>query len=584
MGGYLLVFGQNGPLSPSPTVPEKCLDVMNRAGFATPKQLTLPGLSLYYYDKLTSPGSTLFETDTGDFCFSVGTLFYKGSYGRRASERLYKEFDPERLLPETLDGSFTAFVYKGGRLYMFSDPLGTYRQYHTADHRVWSSSFLVTVAAAKRLTPLPQAIYEYVFQGATYGRDTPFQEIHMTCGEKLYEWNLTAPSPSPVIRNRPFSLPREAGALSRQDALAACTERLQTQFTTLVEHFGDRIDTALSGGYDSRLMLALLFQAGARPHIHVYGRDQDPDVQVAKAIARGEGFPLSHTDKSHAPRPAPETYRELVERNFYVMDGLPNEGLFDNGQNIETRRERVEHGKLALNGGGGEIFRDFFHLPDRSFEDRDVVRSFYSQYDTQDITNIFQEDTYRATLAAKIRAALGVKQTRLTRTEVEAVYPCFRLRYWMGRNTSLNNRFGPALTPFTDYQLLKYALQVPLQDKYHGDFEAALIRRISPTLAVYSSDYGYDFTGPAPFRARLRNRLDIHRPIFIRERSFALKNRLRPHPRPCYLDPTYAGQMVDLSAPVMADYFNLKRLHHPEQLNRVYSLELVMRFARTKNV
>jgi hypothetical protein len=48
--------------------------------------------------------------------------------------------------------------------------------------------------------------------------------------------------------------------------------------------FGDRVTCALSGGYDSRLILALLRRHGVSPRVYVYGPPGDKDVELARTI------------------------------------------------------------------------------------------------------------------------------------------------------------------------------------------------------------------------------------------------------------------------------------------------------------
>src|SRR3546814_14345720 len=104
----------------------------------------------------------------------------------------------------------------------------------------------------------------------------------------------------------------------------------------------DLIDSALSGGYDSRLLLALARDAKLVPRLHVYGRATDPDVVCAQAIARAEGFSLHHVDKSLVPPPDPARYADIVRANYPAFDGCPTDGIFDHVTDQDARRNRVE--------------------------------------------------------------------------------------------------------------------------------------------------------------------------------------------------------------------------------------------------
>ncbi|WP_417319025.1 hypothetical protein [Emcibacter sp.] len=556
---------------------QAALTALSRAGFQNPHVLNCADKTIYLYDKLAAPAPTLYEPGNGDFCFSVGTLIYDGSYGVEASEKLFKSFTPARIDPTLFDGSFAAVIAKSGKLYIFGDPLGTYRLFHSEDHSIWGSSFLAAASALSSLKLNPQGLYEYVFQGATYGNDTPFHEVKMADSHALYEWEK---GQAPSQRTRYFNLFLRPLESSQDEILDYCLDALKNQFSQLTALFGNNMDTALSGGYDSRLILALLRQAGGMPKIHVYGADTDPDVVVAKTICQGENLPLEHKDKSSVPPPTAADYPALVAKNFFVMDGIPNEGIFDNGLNLETRRERVGGGALALNGGGGEIYRDFFHLPDQPLTVHEMIMTFYSQYDPATTTEEFNERLYRERLAKKIRLSLDKGHDQLNRIEAESIYPLFRLRYWMGKNNSLNNRFGPALTPFTRYSVLQTAMPVPLSMKYYGNFEAAMIRSIDPVLASYATDYGYSLSAPAPLGARIAGWMDIKKPIALRQYIFALKNRMRKLEKPFYLKEDYLGDILETACPAMSRYFNIGQINSAEQLNRLYTLEYLINFIR----
>ena len=100
-------------------------------------------------------------------------------------------------------------------------------------------------------------------------------------------------------------------------------------------------------------------KTGIDPYLYVYGTDESADVRVAKTVAAGEGIALDHRNRAIRSKMEPDEYRGMLENQYFVCDGMTNVGIFDSGQTLATRLERVSKAKLQLNGGGGEIYRNF---------------------------------------------------------------------------------------------------------------------------------------------------------------------------------------------------------------------------------
>ena len=128
-----------------------------------------------------------------------------------------------------------------------------------------------------------------------------------------------------IAKPLPAAVSRESVA----ERLPHHVERLQSIVGAHVRQFGDRVNCPLSGGLDSRLLLASLRAAGCTPNVYVYGDPGDADVDVALAIGAAEGFAVDYVDKGR-PAPSPEDFPALVESNFHDLDALPTKGnIFD---------------------------------------------------------------------------------------------------------------------------------------------------------------------------------------------------------------------------------------------------------------
>lgn len=538
-----------------------------RQGFTDGVTITRKGWQAVCYGPLLGGAAATWTDEAGDVACCAGTLFYRGLAKHAALARLLADRKAGGIAEDRLYGSFAVLLAIGDSAVLFTDRTGTFHLYGSADRKVLSTSFLALAESLPPSPPYGPAVYDYVLQGASMGEATVIESIRLFPDREIAVMNGAA-----TFETRPPIRPAGRSYATLDDAAEACVALLRDRFSTLGSQQWPAIDSALSGGYDSRLLLALARDAKLAPRLHVYGRPGDPDVVCAQAIARAEGLALHHVDKSTVPQPEPARYPDIVHANYLAFDGCPTDGIFDNGTDLDTRRKRVGAGALMLNGGGGEIFRNFFYLPDRPLRALDVVWTFYCQFDPRTCAAGFDEPRYLDGLAQRIAQRVGATDGRLTRQQVEAVYPLFRCTYWTGLNNSVNNRLGHAWTPFLDAELISVALDVPLAYKNMGRLEGRMIAMLDPALAAHSSVYGRAFDRPPGAAERLKDLASRWRPPLLRRLTYRLKRRTAsPWTGP--LERRRLARVIDPSCPIMSRYFRLDAVRDPEQLRRICTLE-----------
>jgi asparagine synthase (glutamine-hydrolysing) len=544
-----------------------------RHGFGAMTEIALPGWRLLHAPHiLGGPESLLVEGD--DLVAVAGTLTCDGAMGRPALEALLRNV----TLPEPdwrrLGGHFAALIRRNGRTFLLTDYFAAFQLFHDPEMRFFSTSLLAAAEAMPRLSFDPQAVYEIAFNVVPIGNATVFREIQTLGPERMIE---LAPSGA-VAHSLAKPLPDAVAAMPMQARVERHLEALGRVVDAHVGHFGDHVHCPLSGGLDSRLLLAALRARGSRPHVYVYGGADSEDVAIARRIGAAEGMDVEWIDKGARPPPAPDAFAEQVERNFQDYDGLPVYGeLFENGSNAAARDARHAGGALAASGGCGEVYRNFFFLPDRPASAASVARTFFARYDRRDTTEAFDEPLFLRGLEDKILAALALpgERGRLPRALVEQIYPRVRCRSFFGREISLEGRYGAYLMPFLDHQVVAEAMRVPMALKNAGRFEAMLIDALDPRLASLPSSYGHDFSGPPNARHRLSEWATRIRPAWLRQRSYALRRRIERGPAAPggLMHPDYLGRTIDLDFPVMRRFFKVERITDEGLLQRVACLE-----------
>ncbi|PAX09720.1 asparagine synthase-related protein [Sphingomonas lenta] len=542
----------------------------SRQGFTDFTELAIPGWRALHMPYIVG-GPDLLLRDGDDFAAVAGTLVADGRTGRPALDALMRMMDDGTPDWSRLGGQFAALVRRRGRSFLFCDWFAHFQLFRDSDDRLFSTSLLAAAELLPRLSFDAQGVYEFAFNVTALGDDTVLEQVKLLGPDVMLE--LT---PDGVVRHplsKPLPEPAPLTPAERLDRHRAALDEV------LAPHLRDdaHVHCPLSGGLDSRLLLAAVRRLGADPSVYVYGPPGSADVRVARAVGDALGFAVEWIDKQAAPI-APDAFPAMVAHNFHENDGMPTFGnIFDNGGHLRARDARHAHGWPIASGGGGEVYRDFFYLPDRPFGAEAVARTFFARFLRTDATELFDPRLFIERIRDKILDALGRPGDRapLPRSVVEQIYPRFRCRALFGREISLEARHSPYLLPFLEPRVVAETAELPPALRRAGRFEAQLLHAIDPELAAQPSAYGHHFAGPPSRRHRLQEWSSRVRPVWLRQRSYALHRRRGPvtDEHGGLLDPDYLGRVIDLDYPAMRRFFHVERVADHGLLRRIACLE-----------
>jgi asparagine synthase (glutamine-hydrolysing) len=537
-----------------------------RRGLREWTDLDGPGFRLRYYPKILDRRPQLARADDGEFAVATGTFIYGGDHGERALAALLAEFDPSWDCLTRATGQFALVVHKGGQLHVATDRGGFHHVYHDGDARILSNSFLAVCEAIPRCTPVAANIHERVVGGAIHGPETVFAEVrripHDTAYRLLPEARRVAKPALPTV---------SPAAVSRDDMLAICAEALVDSLRPVARLWPQNMIVPLTGGYDSRLLTAAIRRAGADPEHLIYGAATDPDVQISHLICQTRGWRLLHDDREQTPPPSVDEFPALVDRSLHFHDGRGIFGVLDDGSDIRSREERAAGGRLYVSGSGGGIFRESLEIGPRRCSAAHVIRARYERFDREILRGGLSWRDFIAHYAPPA--------SQLENWQIHALFPRWRLRYWMSPDNQVNNVLAPALTPYTDPAVTELALGLPQEWRDDGLFEADLIATLDPELAAFPSAYGWRFTERPPLRSRLRRLAKQRVPGPLRQRwqHHVRRRRSRDATLPVWMGPEYERALFGTDPWLMDEFVAVDRIRTRNERNLVLSLELLLR-------
>ena len=258
---------------------------------------------------------------------------------------------PTRL--EELEGQFGWISYDSAsdELVVASDPFGLFAVYVA---RRGGKSYVATsaLALAKHLRSHPSRLGLEIFLRAGYhfGKVTHWDGI-----ERLEPGSCIAFG-SKGAEARAYWRPRideTVAAMSFKQAVQHCIEVAHSTYATLLTgEPGAWAD--LTGGFDTRLMVLLLQQAGADFRCNTSGDDNSIEVQIARRIAEIRGLEWMQVTP---PDNWPEVIETLIPVSLAWSDGHLD--VTEVARTLWGHREKSGVNRSLFVGGGGEHFRNF---------------------------------------------------------------------------------------------------------------------------------------------------------------------------------------------------------------------------------
>ena len=549
------------------------LAAMESKGLLRKASLERDQFVLHVFGKMRVDTDNVLELDNGDFVVATGTFIYKKGMGESALRQLYKDVCNESLSFENFLGHFAVWILKGDELLVFNDYRGMYQVFHDEDHTVVSSAFLPVYETLATRTANPQQVFEYFSFETTYGNRTVLKEIGLLDPGYIHQ----LPERSPTMRKK-ISLPHFDGSRPFDDQVHDAHALLSDYFAVLAEHFGDRQSIGLTAGYDSRMTLAYLHQAGVRPVVYVHGAADSVDVRIAKSIAKNEGFEIQYDPDEAKTQFESSEFQERLRFAYRYLDGVPHSGVFDDWAMVcERRRGRSRPELLRLYGMGGEIFRRTRHLPDRPHRVAEYVKIQLDDFDHLSYSTLFDKQAFLSNVEDKLRDMLDLKGEMMTRAETELGYPHFSLPRLSGPQMTMQNERAFALVPYAEPVFTYASAEIPIDYKYLGRFQTELIRMADPRLVDYMTNHGFALGAGPNLKARIGERLKSSIPTSVRPFLYRQRARIeKKKSRPFYLADDYLETIFPDGCPNVEPFIDIRSLTDYRLLSRALSLELLL--------
>jgi hypothetical protein len=480
-------------------------DYFKERGFGEPHRFSLGDWNLNLFSKtILKNKNYLFIDDSA--LFVTGTLIYHGEDYETSIKLLLIDKIKNNICADKIYGSFTIIFYIKGQISILRDGSNVSNVYYNSVNTVISSSFLAACNAHDgTLSINKESITENLISGYLIGPVTIFNEIH-----RIEKDDIQSIGNIDVL-----SINNEEGEykpIDFEDALQEQLNCLGVYFKStkrLADKFG--VDSGLTGGFDSRLLLILALKYFRKVSFHSYWRNQrSREFECAKAICIKAGQVLKAVQVTYPLEMDRNQLAATMSAAFYYYDGhVRKHSYWHEEYNTLLYRKKILDGAgLGLHGIGGEQYRNeervfFNHRIFFNWIKYDLIYTSSGDcFNEKKFENDFI-DSYQK----KIQRILKINSRTIDWYEIKRFYNEIQIPGLRAVRTNIENSDIFFLSPFADYNVSKRAYNAIPFLGLSGYFQQQMIKRLDPEIAALLSDYGYDFFKGEPFYSKFNTLL-----------------------------------------------------------------------------
>ena len=483
--------------------------LMSDKGFKEPRIVSFADFVVYQYDKIISDESHYREKNNCHFFFS-GTPIYKNAASISSSiDSIVDAILNNNFNFNNVRGAYAVlFTNAKAEFSMLTDQAGIFNVYYNSSFTAFSNLFLATIFATPgKLSFNRFAATEVMMSGRQVGPDSLLNEI------KKYEVFTDKGSLGPVtiVNDDKLVSPvhsKRSGFDTQVDEQIKALDDYFSDIKPFAENYG--IDSGITGGHDSRMMLILLKRHISNFSLHsLWRKKEDVELSVAKNVAAAAKIHLNITPVKH----------HFDKTDSEMSDNLSNALLFYDGhirmhcfltEEYNTPKHRLEimgNKRLGMNGIGGEQYRNEEHMEVSRWPMSYFIKYFLAYHlGGTSFTDSRYEEEFFTYLKNKIVKRLGLdpKANHISRADVKRYMNEIYVTSLMSARTNAENQLTHFITPYVDRQLTLSAYHALPHLGISFAFQQAMIRKMDPQLAGVRSGYGYDFNEGEPLKKKLK--------------------------------------------------------------------------------
>jgi len=438
------------------------------------------------------------DAKTGSWLAVVGTCFHRSGYG-----------DPESLLSQylsagveelaqSLEGFFTLAIGDGitKEILLITDVIGSCHFYvRSLPGGTALSSSSQVLAALGPVTLDPVACQEFLGMGIIYEERTLHKEVRKLPPATVLRFRNGAEM-SRLTYWDPRSL--RPGSIADDDAVDGTWQTLVSAASKIGRRY-EPVVCDLTGGYDSRAMVAGFLGAGIRPVTVVSGNESSADVVVSRGLAERLGLSHLHMMRREA------LSLEALQASVRLTDGEYD--AVEYARTAAIHRELSQKFEISVNGSFGEVARAYWWellVPHtgacRPLDSHKVAAGRYAWNSSDDL---FQPQ-FRMNLIDHMVGVVGRSTAGLASFpntfQMDVAYLRMRMQRWQGRIASSTDKVWPCISPFMFRSVLETMLQAGIAIRRRSLLVRRMLAKYQPAMADYPLEHGYP-----PMPATLRS-------------------------------------------------------------------------------
>lgn len=441
---------------------------------------TQNGVHVVGLDSKLEKSENIYVNDD-DFVIISGTCLSK-TKSVSIGEFVYNNFsDKVDSIREKLIGNYIICINKGNKLTFFTDDYSIGRFYYSSDneHYIFTNSLYVLAKSKKNVSINKNALIEQCFQNGILGGDTIFNELYKLQGNQFVEVN-----PSNIkIGNLVEKSIEVDYSMDLNKRVSVLSKSMKKYFSLISESF-PKINISMTGGLDSRLILAGFLSVGAKP-ILSYGQGnssltntKDEDLEIVRTIANKYNLEFIRKDWSSDSQDD-STLISMIDRyqDFFSIYSANEKILMSFRNEEENEKSFFEFGYF------GEMYRNLEWLIDIKEENIKIKKliDLYLYFDP----NIFLKDSlsFKTYIRKKVESIINnySDSSSISKDNFQKFHANYRYVADTQMNQYINSHSNSIIISGIP-EIHRQVLSTPYEQKKFSALQIKLIHELYPSL------------------------------------------------------------------------------------------------------